>query len=920
MSSIIIPGSNFSTIAKGVQPVRIDRVLQTLQRLAPPGAPIGATAEEISAHAGLLRQNASAELNALCRQGMAVKRHGRPVQFWAAAEQPSALAVAMSDVRNAGGFEDLVGHGGSLQAPIEQAKAAMLYPPRGLPTLIIGPTGSGKSRFAEAMYAFGIQSGRLKTGAPFIIFNCADYAMNPQLLLSQLFGHARGAFTGADRSNPGIVAQANGGVLFLDEIHRLPPEGQEMLFILMDRGIYRPLGDSTTVSHAEVRLIGATSEEPEAAFLATFLRRFPAIVSLPSLEGRLLVERFAMVELFLTEESARVGAPVSVGPLALVALLTFKAIGNVGELRTAISLGCAKAFLQYIACEGTGTMLLNITHLAPQIQLAYLRGGEQSRAAERLVGPEDRCYAPNHLKDSPAAVRDRYLPPDLYTDLRNRVSSYVESGLAPAEVQQLIQTDLDYYLRQLVRPFGEPPRIPDGWLDAVSVFVRDVGAEVECRFGQAVVMGLALHLASRPPTGSPPGSRPMATVIQSPRTFAAVKRLAPALAQRLGASLTPEDLAFVALFLAAHERSGAVPGIGVMVIAHGETTASSMADVANQVIGVQIAMATNVPMGQGVEATVRLALGKLRQMSPALRGLVLLADMAPLTLIGPALEQATGVPVQVVPLVTTSAVVEACRAAARPHADTKTVVAAAQRVYSAGPAAPAALPEGLRIILTTCLTGEGTAGKLAAFIEDALPPDLRQTIAVRSVCLNPLTLLPEFLADEERQAVIAVAGTVDPHMPEVPFIGMEQLVFGDGLRRLARLAAGEYDDSGHSSSPNRLEAVELARRFVLESMASADGDRAAAIAISSLVRLEELLEQSCSPGQAARWVIHFSFALERLTVGQAVPRCADVAYLQEHHGRLLELIRQVVDGEAAAMAISVPDSEIGYLALIILSE
>ena len=59
--------------------------------------------------------------------------------------------------------------------------------------------------------------------APFVMFNCAEYANNPQLLLSQLFGYTKGSFTGAVKDKAGLIEEANGGVLFLDEIHRLPP-------------------------------------------------------------------------------------------------------------------------------------------------------------------------------------------------------------------------------------------------------------------------------------------------------------------------------------------------------------------------------------------------------------------------------------------------------------------------------------------------------------------------------------------------------------------------------------------------------------------------------------------------------------------------------------------------------------------------
>ena len=70
--------------------------------------------------------------------------------------------------------------------------------------------------------------------------------------MSQLFGYSKGAFTGADSDKPGLVELADKSILFLDEIHRLNPEGQEKLFILMDRGIFRRLGETSKTRRADV--------------------------------------------------------------------------------------------------------------------------------------------------------------------------------------------------------------------------------------------------------------------------------------------------------------------------------------------------------------------------------------------------------------------------------------------------------------------------------------------------------------------------------------------------------------------------------------------------------------------------------------------------------------------------------------------
>jgi transcriptional regulator with AAA-type ATPase domain/transcriptional regulatory protein LevR len=898
--------------------VRKQRILEVLQQLAPAGAPGGITAEEVAQAAGVQRHNASADLNQLCREGLAKKSSGRPVYFRAASEKaaPAVEGAPVSEV--IGGFDALVGARGSLRAVVEQAQAAVLYPPRGLATLIVGPTGAGKSRLAEVMYAYGQRSGRFKPEAPFHVFNCADYASNPQLLLSQLFGHVKGAFTGADRDHPGLVAQSDGGVLFLDEIHRLPPEGQEMLFVLMDRGTYRALGTSAP-RKASLMLIAATSEDPKSALLGTFLRRFPVVITLPDMENRPLDERLAMIELFLREEAARVGMSITVSPLALVALLSFRTAGNVGELRSAVLLGCAKAFLNHMAArDGSTAMPLYLTHLSPQIQLAYLSGGAVCREAERFVGLEDRLYSPAPASAAAVRGRDEYVPPEMYSELRRRVSGYVESGLQPWEVQQLIQTDLDYYLRRLLRRTGGAGRLSKGLLDTVGSFVRTAGTELGRRFEPEVVTGLALHLASRPGGDAQELDRVLSLVPHCPREYGVVRRLAPFLEAGLGVSLSPGEITFLALFLAAHGHTEPEhAALTVLVIAHGASTASSMAAVANRLLGEDRVLAVDMPLEQSIEQTLQLA---MQQMKPQARttGLILLVDMGSLTGFGPAIEQALGIPVAVVPSVTTAAVIEAGRLAGEPAADLVKAVAAVKAVYAPSVGEPIA-PSGKRMIITTCLTGQGTARKLAAFLKEALPPSLRDQVVVQPVDLENGSPLPGLLVEGWRGAVVAATGTVDPHLPGVTFIGMEQILFGDGLQTLVALASGGPARLADEAAPDHDEAIALASRFVAESIDSVDGQAAAAAGVRTLAAVEAKLEQTSSPGQAARWVIHFGFALERLATGGPALTCSEMAYLQEHHGGLLEQVRQAVTPVAEDWGVTFVDAELGFLALILLS-
>ncbi|MBQ1613973.1 MAG: sigma 54-interacting transcriptional regulator, partial [Selenomonas sp.] len=244
---------------------------------------IGLDAQEIADKLDILRNNVSKELNELHRQDKIVKFTGRPVRYFDRETLAALLSVDLDqgpyqfrDIEEcrrlfgAGGqdenpFARLIGADKSLKRQVEQGKAAILYPPDGLHTLIVGQTGVGKTLFAHMMFAYGKAMKKFGEEAPFITFNCADYYNNPQLLISHVFGHIKGAFTGADTAKAGLVEAADGGVLFLDEIHRLPPEGQEMIFYFMDTGTFNRLGETTRSRRAKVLIIGATTEDPNSA-------------------------------------------------------------------------------------------------------------------------------------------------------------------------------------------------------------------------------------------------------------------------------------------------------------------------------------------------------------------------------------------------------------------------------------------------------------------------------------------------------------------------------------------------------------------------------------------------------------------------------------------------------------------------------
>lgn len=123
--------------------------------------------------------------------------------------------------------------------------------------LILGPSGVGKERVARLLYEESPRHGK-----PFVAVNCANFNTDSDLADSALFGHRKGAFTGATHDNPGIFEQADGGTLFLDEIGELPLSVQGKLLRALQEGTIDPIGRSGASIKVDVRVIAATNRQP----------------------------------------------------------------------------------------------------------------------------------------------------------------------------------------------------------------------------------------------------------------------------------------------------------------------------------------------------------------------------------------------------------------------------------------------------------------------------------------------------------------------------------------------------------------------------------------------------------------------------------------------------------------------------------
>jgi len=205
--------------------------------------------------------------------------------------------------------------------------------PAQAPVLIVGETGSGKELVARQLHQLSHRSG-----GPFVAINCG--ALSPTMLESQLFGHERGSFTGADRRHRGVFERAHGGTVFLDEITEVSLEVQVNLLRVLEQGMFYRTGGEELV-RADFRTLAATNRSPASALNEGRLR--PDLyyrLSTLQLELPPLRERLEDVELlaraFLAEVELEEGIAKTLTSDTLDRLREHTWPGNVRELRNAI--------------------------------------------------------------------------------------------------------------------------------------------------------------------------------------------------------------------------------------------------------------------------------------------------------------------------------------------------------------------------------------------------------------------------------------------------------------------------------------------------------------------------------------------------------------------------------------------------------
>jgi Transcriptional regulators containing an AAA-type ATPase domain and a DNA-binding domain len=920
------------------------------------GIDVGFDANEIAEKLENTRNNITTDLNLLFKEGSLIKIKGKPVKFFSKKVYQDIMQVKLpaesiecSAIQNLGGknedaktcdsFSTITGFDGSLRSQIKQAKAAVLYPPAGLHSLILGETGVGKSMFAELMYRYAVEKNVLKKNSPFVIFNCADYSNNPQLLISELFGVLKGAYTGADAEREGLIEQANGGIIFLDEVHRLPPEGQEMLFTVMDKGLYRKLGETKSSRKVQVLIIAATTEDTGSVLLKTFMRRIPMIIKIPPLKDRPIMERFELVKSIFTGEASRVKIPVRVDSSNIVPFLYYDCPGNIGQLYTDIQFTVARGFLEHIS-DGTGDINITSDMLPDHVGEALIKFPRRLWKDMDFISDEGYVFdEKTDTKENASAFTQYDLTRKLYEDIMQEASGTSGQSRRYEIVRQKIEELFHNYSRTLYRNFLYDRKrllnyIPEDVLDITGEMLNIACNELDTAFENNLFISLAFHfnnLIIRNESGPGTNHIKVDNIEELyPREYATAKKMLRHFCSEYKLIKLPEsEVHFITMFLAAKNEKKVDEGrVGILIAAHGNGVASGIADVVNRLLGREITAAIDVPLDERPEDTVQRCIEAVKR-SDAGKGVLMLVDMGSLSVLKNRIKNESGVDVDVFEAINTPLIIDAARKAIIPGNSMKDILQSAVRgtgflnrnlqKYQSRKAKD----ETSATIITVCLSGQGTAYALKNTIEKMLLVKNVSGVKVIPVSFVSKTqgkAYIERLVQESR--VIAIAGNINPKVAGVPFIGIDEIILKKGLDKILDLIGiGDRMDNEISLDnlneeitwDTTMEAVENYLQFF-------SINKIKSYVFDFIKKVESLFNINLKLNTRVKLFVHITYMLERLKFRDSKLPAEDSTMLSEMDLSNLRKIYAEFSTLNDMFKIDIPFEEADYIYQILKDE
>jgi sigma-54 dependent transcriptional regulator of gfr operon len=878
------------------------------------------SAPKIAQQLHLSRSTVSSYLNQAFREGKVIKIKAYPVLFLhkeALAElklsiehaEYTSLKELLTPEKNTA-LESVIGASGSLKEAIDQIKTAVLYPNNGLPLLLAGASGSGKTFLAEKIHEYSIEQKVIDANAPFIAYNCAQYYNNPELLSSALFGYTKGAFTGAEKDQAGLIEKAAGGILFLDEVHRLSEEGQEKLFTFMDTGYFSPMGDTSIRKQVNVRLIFATTENIYAAFLPTFLRRLPVIINLPKFQHRPQMERLSLIDTFFISESNILSKEIHVSYQMIDFLLNSDLEGNVGKIKNIIKYACGSAYVRY---QAANTIQVHLRDLPLEYNIKYKE--LISRPKKKLA---DRTYLPHTTKQPQLENKESQSLRKLFDELLLAYKELQKNNQAQVFIEEMVQKVTNLMDEFIFQTSYEKE---ESFYSVLTYHIRQTLSFMHESYGfeqegnRVVALANYLYLKNNNELLSSNNDWLEAkdSLVEFLNTsmgtsYWYAKKLLGHLSQQLDQSVFEEDIVFITLYFSSLNIAESSSGIKSIVLAHGYSTASSLANVVNRMLGKNVFQAYDMPINITLEKVEEQIIRYLHDYRPD-TGLILMVDMGSLNQLGERLMHQIKGPLLIIDNVSTPILLEIGEHILNGKSvhDIHQKTEVNQRITK-----QLILPKvkKKKAILTCCYTGMGSAKQIQDILTKCLGDIVKELTILpydyKKLAANKLYETPFQLYD-----VLMIVGTEDPKIDTIPYISLEQLINGEAVAEFVQRISKHFVIKDEKFQESLLFNFSINK--IVENLTILDATKVLSLVQHAMREIESSLRLSFTNNQLFILYLHTCCMIERILRKESVDEQVDIEGYLKREKKSIELIRQAFKQIEREYTIEIPDLELRLL-------
>lgn len=711
-------------------------------------------------------------------------------------------------------FEMLIGYNGSLKEKVNLAKSAIVYPPNGLHTMIYGETGVGKSELANCMYKYAVRTGIKEKESPFIVFNCADYAENPNMLMSQLFGSIKGAYTGASENREGLVEKANGGILFLDEIHRLPASGQEILFSLIDRGEFRRLGETNNTRKANVLIIAATTEDPDSNLLDTFRRRIPMVITLPNLDSRPKLERYDIIIKFFEREAIRINKNIIITKEVLYGFMNYKCKSNIGQLKSDIQVSCARAFSKNP--DSSDKLIIDVDSLRTYIKESIKDNEDNLEFSFDRVNIEDTYIDIDEINSNKICLSEENV---------DEIYKYAEKELKVLESRQYSQEEIkNLFFERLDRKFNQIKKnniienrkkihIMSENLNPETIDIMNkviIVIKNQYRFiNNGLYMVLATHIEEaikRIRNEKNIINPSLENIKENMSEEYDLARYVVTIIENIAKISLPEDeIGYIAYYIYKFcmNEETMDKKVKVVIVTHGKV-GIEMSKVVNQILGTMCTYGIEFPMDMPPQKGIEKVMEDIKALDLK-NDILMLIDMGSLVILGDKIEEELGLKCKVINRVDTILAMEAGKSAVIEGKNLDKIVEDLKKnkYYSivSNKNYKSKDVNKKDLVLTLCLSGRGTALSLKNRIEQKLLKENIESIEVKALGVIDDKKVEEKIKELETEyRIIAICGTLETEINDIPFIPYTDILKGNGIDKVI-----QYSKYKKYKKENKLE-------------------------------------------------------------------------------------------------------------------